>query len=448
MNKTTIFTWFLLLLTFVSKIEGKNGPDPLVYTIPIKQEINHTTRLFLQHGMEEAQQLQADAILIDLNTYGGLLEAADSMRTHILYSPIPVYVFINNNAASAGALISIACQKIYMRKGASIGAATVVDQSGEAMPDKYQSYMRSLMRATAETQRRNPQIAEAMVDDRVIVPHLVDSGKVLTLTAEEAMQWGYCDGMAETMDEIITRYLNYPHYELKSYTPSTFDRVKGFLMNPALQAILIMIMIGGLYFELQTPGLGFPSLASVVAAILYFAPLYIDGLTQNWEILLFFIGLILIALEIFVIPGFGIAGITGLACLFGGLTVGLLDNSNFDFGHVSADSIGQAALTVFSGLILGFALVLWLSHKIGAKGFLRGAALEADLEEAISAPDNQALVGQCGTTLTVLRPSGKVQVNGKSYDAVSEAGFIEAGTPIQVQRYENAQLYVLPQGHF
>ena len=205
MNKTTIFTWFLLLLTFVSKIEGKNGPDPLVYTIPIKQEINHTTRLFLQHGMEEAQQLQADAILIDLNTYGGLLEAADSMRTHILYSPIPVYVFINNNAASAGALISIACRKIYMRKGASIGAATVVDQSGAAMPDKYQSYMRSLMRATAETQGRNPQIAEAMVDDRVIVPHLVDSGKVLTLTAEEALQWGYCDGIAETMDEIITR---------------------------------------------------------------------------------------------------------------------------------------------------------------------------------------------------------------------------------------------------
>ena len=448
MNKTTIFTWFLLLLTFVSKIEGKNGPDPLVYTIPIKQEINHTTRLFLQHGMEEAQQLQADAILIDLNTYGGLLEAADSMRTHILYSPIPVYVFINNNAASAGALISIACRKIYMRKGASIGAATVVDQSGAAMPDKYQSYMRSLMRATAETQGRNPQIAEAMVDDRVIVPHLVDSGKVLTLTAEEALQWGYCDGIAETMDEIITRYLNYPQYELNSYTPSTFDRVKGFLMNPALQAILIMIMIGGLYFELQTPGLGFPSLASVVAAILYFAPLYIDGLTQNWEILLFFIGLILIALEIFVIPCFGVAGIAGLACLFSGLTVGLLDNTNFDFAHVSADSIGQASLTVFSGLILGFALVLWLSHKIGTKGFLRRAALEADLEEAVSSPDYQTLVGQEGTALTVLRPSGKIQINGKSYDAVSEAGFIEAGTPVVVQRYENAQLYVVPQGHF
>ena len=219
-------------------------------------------------------------------------------------------------------------------------------------------------------------------------------------------------------------------------------------MNPALQAILIMIMIGGLYFELQTPGLGFPSLASVVAAILYFAPLYIDGLTQNWEILLFFIGLILIALEIFVIPGFGVAGIAGLACLFSGLTVGLLDNTNFDFAHVSADSIGQASLTVFSGLILGFALVLWLSHKIGTKGFLRRAALEADLEEAVSSPDYQTLVGQEGTALTVLRPSGKVHINGKSYDAVSEAGFIEAGTPVVVQRYENAQLYVVPQGHF
>ncbi|MGM9760620.1 MAG: nodulation protein NfeD [Parabacteroides sp.] len=450
----------VLFLLAWNGLQAEENRRQTVYTIPIKEEITHTTRLYLAHGLEEANELGAAAVLIDLNTYGGLVEAADSMRTQILYSPIPVYVFINNNAASAGALISIACQKIYMRKGANIGAATVVNQSGSAMPDKYQSYMRSMMRATAEAHgrdtlvqqgdtvlkwRRDPLIAEAMVDERVIVPHLVDSGKVLTFTAEEAIQWGYCDGLAETTDEIITRYLGFSSYELKGYTPSGVDRIKGFLLSPALQAILIMIIIGGIYFELQTPGIGFPSLASLVAAILYFAPLYIDGLAQNWEILLFLSGLVLLALEIFVFPGFGVAGIAGIACLFAGLTIGLVDNSDFDFGHVPGAAIGRAATTVLAGLVMGFVLVLWLSHKIGSRGLFRKVALEADLEQAVSTPDYQALVGQCGTALTVLRPSGKVQIGGKSYDAVSESGFVEAGSAVRVERYENAQLYVVPQ---
>lgn len=207
-----------------------------------------------------------------MNTYGGLLESADSMRTAILYSPIPVYVFIDNNAASAGALISIACKKIYMRKGANIGAATVVNQTGAALPDKYQSYMRSMIRSTAEAQgkdtliqngdtiykwKRDPLIAEAMVDDRVIVPNLIDSGKVLTLTSQEALKWGYCDGIAESPDQVITEYIGCKDYEIKSYEPSWFDNVKGFFMSPVIQSLLIIIIIGGIYFEMQTPGLGF-----------------------------------------------------------------------------------------------------------------------------------------------------------------------------------------------
>ena len=162
----------------------------LVYAIDIRREIDNTTWLYLRNGLAEARALEADAVLLHMNTYGGLLEAADSMRTAVLYSPIPVHVFIDNNAASAGALISIACQKIFMREGANIGAATVVEQTGEAAPDKYQSYMRSMIRSTAEAHgkdtlvqagdtvykwRRDPLIAEAMVDDRVVVPHLVDT---------------------------------------------------------------------------------------------------------------------------------------------------------------------------------------------------------------------------------------------------------------------------------
>lgn len=430
-----------------------------VYTIDIKKEINNTTKLYLSNGLAEAQEIGADAILIHMNTYGGLLEAADSMRTAILYSPIPVYVFIDNNAASAGALISIACKKIFMRKGANIGAASVVNQTGEILPDKYQSYMRSMIRSTAEAHgkdtiiqngdtiykwKRDPLIAEAMVDERTVVPGVSDSGKVLTFTAEEAVKWGYCDGIAESVDEVITEFIGYPVYQTKRYTPSWYDNLKGFLMNPVFQSLLILVIIGGIYFELQTPGVGFPTLAAITAAILYFAPLYIDGLAQNWEILLFIIGLILIALEVFVIPGFGITGITGIVCVIGGLTMSLIDNFYFDFEGVTSADSGRAALTVLMGIAFAFLAMLWLSSRIGHKNSLfRRVALQTDLEDSFSSPAWEDMVGKEGVAATVLRPAGKVDIDGEYYDGVSELGFIEKGTPVRVVRFENAQVYVV-----
>lgn len=456
--KKTNQLFLLGLVAFLNLFTSFAKEKPIVYAIDIREEINPATRLYLSHGLAEARQMEADAVLLRLNTYGGLLDAADSMRTAILYSPIPVYVFIDNNAASAGALISIACKKIYMRPGANIGAATVVNQTGEAMPDKYQSYMRSMIRSTAEAQgkdtlveagdtvfrwRRDPKIAEAMVDDRIIIPHLIDSGKVLTFTAEEAAKWGYCDGIASSTDEVITRYLGYPAYELKTYAPSTFDKIKGFLMNPMIQTLLIMVIFGGLYFEMQTPGVGFPGAAALVAAVLYFAPLYLDGLAQNWEILIFVAGLLLLALEIFVIPGFGVAGISGLVFIFGGLTMGLLNNTDFDFEQVAPADAGRAGFTVLIGLVLSFGLIIWLSDKIGSKGMLRKMALQADLEKAVSSPSLIDLIGREGRAATVLRPSGKVLVDGEMYDGVSESGFIERGKSVRVVRFENAQVYVV-----
>lgn len=454
-----IFNTFLIIVSLTFHVQWLTATTkPLVYQIDIQQEIDKTSWIYLKNGLAEAEYLHAQAVLIHMNTYGGLLETADSMRTAILYSPIPVSVFIDNNAASAGALISIACQRIYMRKGANIGAATVVDQTGKAMPDKYQSYMRSMIRSTAEAHgkdtlitqqdttyrwQRDPLIAEAMVDDRVIVPNLIDSGKVLTFTAEEAMKWNYCDGLAESVDQVITEYMGYSSYELVAYQPSWYDRVKGFLLSPMLQSLLIMLIIGGIYFEMQTPGIGFPLATSVVAAVLYFAPLYIDGLAQSMEILAFLLGLLLLLVEIFVIPGFGIAGISGIVLIVGGLTLSLLGNRDFDFQQVSAADSGRAALTVLVGLGIGFALILWLSHKIGSKGPLRRVALNADLGEAISSPTHQELIGKEGIAQTVLRPSGKVQIEGQIYDGISESGFVEKGEPIVVIKSENAQVYVV-----
>lgn len=460
---------FLIILSIVAtslllqvNIYGNNQAKELYFSIDLKKNVGSTTWIYIQKGFEEARKANANIIIIEMNTYGGEVSFADSIRTKILNSDIPVIVFIDNNAASAGALISLACDKIYMSQAATIGAASVVDQTGQKLPDKYQSYMRATMRATAEAHgkdtvvtgndtvvkwKRDPLIAEAMVDERTVVPNVADSGKILTFTTQEALKYGYCDGTAENIREIIKKESGNQPYELVKFKPTTWDNIKGFLMSPILQGILIMLIIGGIYFELQSPGIGFALGVAITAAVLYFAPLYIDGLAANWEIILFIIGLILIAFEIFVIPGFGISGISGIALVVTGLILSLLNNVNFDFEPVHPGDTGKAILTVIGGLTLGFGLILYLSSKIGSKGLFRKLALETTLEnkEGYVGVSLEAdnLVGKTGVASTVLRPSGKVKVDGKVYDAVSVNGeFIEKGIQVIIVRYETGQVYV------
>ena len=463
MNKILIILSIVISSLLASgNLYSNNQARALYFTIDLKKNVGSTTWIYIQKGFEEARKANANTIVIEMNTYGGEVSYADSIRTKILNSDIPVIVFIDNNAASAGALISIACDKIYMSQAATIGAASVVDQTGQKLPDKYQSYMRATMRATAEAHgkdtvvtgndtvvkwKRDPLIAEAMVDERTVVPNVADSGKILTFTTQEALKYGYCDGTAENIREIIKKESGNQPYELVKFKPTTWDNIKGFLMSPILQGILIMLIIGGIYFELQSPGIGFALGVAITAAVLYFAPLYIDGLAANWEIILFVIGLILIAFEIFVIPGFGISGISGIALVVTGLILSLLNNVNFDFEPVHPGDTGKAILTVIGGLTLGFGLILYLSSKIGSKGLFRKLALETTLEnkEGYVGVSLEAdnLVGKTGVASTVLRPSGKVKVDGKVYDAVSVNGeFIEKGIQVIIVRYETGQVYV------
>ncbi|GBU06692.1 serine protease [Bacteroidales bacterium] len=453
----TLALFIYIFICSTSIIFAQND-KPLILQININQEINPTSQIFLSKGLAEAYNKKASAVLLHLNTYGGTVVDADSMRSAILYSKIPVYVFIDNNAASAGALIAIACKGIYMRKGANIGAATVVNETGEVMPDKYQSYMRSTIRATAEAQgkdtiingsdsiftwKRDPKIAEAMVDPSLYIPQVVDSGKVLSLTTEEAINLKYCDGSAESVDEVITKYLGYKDYVVELYKPSLYDKLRGFLLNPALQAILIMLIVAGIYFELQTPGMGFPSATALAAAIIYFTPLYMDGLAENWEIIIFVIGIILIFFEIFVIPGFGIAGISGIACISLGLILAMINNDYFSFEHTQGSDITRSVLTVFSGLTLGFFFLIFLSSRIGAKGMFQKFALETDLHEA-SVKDStfKNFIGSQAEVISDLRPSGKVMIENEIYDAIALTGFIEKGQKVRIVKTDNAQLYV------
>lgn len=418
-----------------------------VYVFEIKEEIARPAVFKTQKAFREADSLGVDFVLIHMNTYGGAVDAADSIRTRILQSKIPVIVFVDNNAASAGALISIATDRIYMRPGANIGAATVVDQTGEVVPDKFQSYMRSMMRSTAEAKGRDPEIAQAMVDPSFEIPGIIEEGKVLTFTASEAMRFGFCEGLAENIEEVM-QMAGIENYEIVEQKFSWAERLIGFLISPIVSGLLIMLILGGIYFELQTPGIGFPILLAVAAALVYFAPLYIEGLASNWEIAFFIVGIILIAVELFVIPGFGVTGVLGAVFVITGLAMAMVGNDGWDFTGVPAREIMVAFMIVIIALFLSITTSFYIGKKLFTqtsrfKGLALNTVQETESGYSSASPQMKNLLGKTGTAFTVLRPSGKVEVDDDIYDATALTGYIEKGEAIKVVKYETSQVFVV-----
>lgn len=436
---------------------------PKVLQINLRKEVNSVSWMEIKKGLETAYQQKYNSVLINMNTYGGEVLYADSIRTAILNAPVPVFVFINNNAASAGALISIACDKIFMRSSGTIGASTVVDQTGAPAIDKYQSYMRGLIRATAQAQgkdtiisgkdtsilwHRDPRIAEAMVDQDIFIPNVIDSGKVLTFTANEALENGYCDGIAETANEVLTKYVGYSDYHMTVFKMTGWDTLKGNLMSTALKGILIMVIIAGIWYELQAPGIGLPTLVATIAATFYFAPLYMDGLAQNWEIIVFVLGLVLLLIEVLVIPGFGLTGVLGILFVITGLTFAMIDNATFEFNLQGLTGITEPLLLVSLSITFSIGLCIWISSRIGqGNGLFRRIALTSvqnNEDGFVAVPmEFKEMIGKTGLADTDLRLSGKVRIEEKMYDAISEYGFIEKGETIQVTRFDSGQVYVV-----
>lgn len=458
-KQTTLIFLTLLFLALGSLIQAAAQTKVLVFDM--KEEIGSSAWIHTSQALKKATDVQADHIVIDMNTYGGEVTFADSIRSAILACRIPVYAFVNVNAASAGSLIATACDSIFMSPGASIGACTVVSGAdGSKMPDKYQSYMRAIMRSTAEAHPwkdgtdstrlflRDPRLAEAMVDESVAIEGIIDSLHVLTLTTREAIRLNYCEGQMTSVAEVVEHVA--PGAVIERYEPSTFDDIKGGLLSTGLRGILILLIIGGLYFELQTPGVGFPLLVSIGAAVLYFAPLYIDGLAANWEVLLFLLGIGLLALEVFVIPGFGIAGIAGIVCTVTSLTLSLVGNDGFSFDGVESADVAVSLWTVIISLVLSVAVCVVLGRtvfKAKRGSVLSGLTLEATQEAedgyvGVDKKELDSMVGSAGVADTDLRPGGKVRIGDVVYDAISDGPFIEHGSEVEVTSTSSGQIVV------
>jgi membrane-bound serine protease (ClpP class) len=440
MSTTSIFkkitlVIFLSMLYFTVSAANKS----IIFRIRLDSEINTLAQKKVILGLEKAHDRKADFIILDLDTYGGAVDAADSIRSAILRCDIPVVAYINMQAASAGALISIACDSIYMKTGSSIGAATVVSTTGSVMPDKYQSFMRGMMRSTAEANGRNPKIAEAMVD----------TAHVLSLTPSEAIKVGYCEGVCESVDEVAQNLTKGQPggYRIESVQLSPSEKAVLFMMNPILQAIFLIMIIGGIYIEFKTPGIGVPIAVAILGAILYFSPLYIQSLAQNWEILLFIVGLILLGMELFVIPGFGVCGITGIVSIVVSLTFAAVDN---DLVFNGKGDFNYMAVLLPFGLVIISAFIaitgsIFLVHKLYPTKTFDYVALRQSLDEKDGfvgvKTGMDSLVGNEATVFNDLKPSGKVMVNGRVYEATLTFGYAAKGESVRIVKAEQGRLY-------
>lgn len=441
--KNFAFTTQFLLILFFSVIntvafsQSNNSTQTVkIFTFELKEQIAPSAFRTVSKALEKAESEQADYIIMDLNTYGGAVDMADSIRTKFMKCEIPTISWINNNAASAGALISIACDSIYMATGASIGASTVVNQTGEQAPDKYQSYMRSTMRSTAEAQNRDPQIAEAMVDDRISIPNVTDSGEVITFTPTEAMLHGFAEGQANSIDEIVKNHLKIENYTISKYKKSSFEKFISFLLNPMVSSVLMFMMIGGIWYEIQSPGVGFPIIASIIGATFYFMPLYLEGLVENWEILLLIIGILLLIAEVFVIPGFGIAGILGFACILIALTFSLVDNDLFNWDSDGVEMISFPLFRVLVTLLLIVIFTFVLMPVLFKNSRFSQLALETEASQekgyTVLEDGLKELIGQQGIVVNELKPMGRIQVGSKIYTARSISGWVDANEQVEI----------------
>jgi membrane-bound serine protease (ClpP class) len=395
---------------------------------------------YVQRVVEEAESSNADAVVFKINTFGGRVDAATQIKDAILNSSILTVAFIDKRAISAGALISLSCQKIVMVPGASIGATTVVDQTGKKQAEKYQSYMRGEMRSTAERNSRRADIAEGMVDERVVIEGLVDSTQLITLTSKEAIKYGIADTILSTEKEVFG-FINLQDADIIKMNVTWAEEVVKFLTHPIVSSLLIMIIMVGLFTEVKTPGWGVPGTAALIALVLFFGSGYFLDLVSYIEIILFAVGVILLIVEIFVIPGFGMAGVFGVLLIVTSLFLGLIS----DFPIIDFAIVKNALIQFTGALVASLILFYILTRTLPKTNMWNRLILTTNINEKSGYTTTKSITrlkGKTGVALTDLRPSGAAIINNKRIDVVTYGEYIPKGIQVIVVAEEGSKVIV------
>ena len=443
---------FLTIFYFVN-VTDIYSADKVVYRVPIQGVIDLGLPTFIERIIDEAEKNQIQAIIFDIDTFGGRVDAATQIKDAILDSDVPTIAFINRRAISAGALISLSCERIYMTGGGTIGAATAVDMSGNKASEKVISYMREEMASTAENRNRNTDIAKCMVDEELSFSHIVindDSvevtdlegrkeGKLITLTTEQAIKYKMADGSAEDFDELL-ELIELSDVAVKTLSENWSENLVRFLTNPVVASLLTTFGFLGILFELQSPGWGIPGTFGAVCLTLSLSASVIVKLATKSDLLIVLVGFGLLMVEAFLIPGFGVAGLAGIVVILWGLYMLLLPDV-----PVSQEIYDAAMTGLTIGLIGGiFALILLFRLMTKTKFWVKLTSPEIQSKEEgyNSSLGLEHLVGETGLATSDLRPSGWVLVNNTKIFVVTEGEFVDKDQQVTIMSVDGNRVVV------
>ena len=498
-TKRRIFSGILILLgSLLSWLAAVSSDHALVYVINIRNEIGNGLRVYIDNGIKQASEAEADAIIFDVHTPGGAVGAARDIIDAIQRTELPTIAYVNTEAISAGAMISLSCDQIVMRHGGAIGDSAPVSIQGEELSEKAVSYVRGKIRATAERGGRNPDIAAAMVDKRLYLVRFIDGeiitlreeeyierkdlgeemdiiasggaeGELLTLTTEEALEYNLADGEADTVEDLLGMYqIVEVDGERKVLTTEGIaqkqmefgdggvkvikslqgaiqetvlitlaDRFVFFVTSPLISGTLLALGTLGLFVEIRTPGFGIPGIAGLICLGLFFWGHRLLNISADYAALAFILGVALLLIELFVIPGFGVAGIAGIVLMLGSVF----------FVFRNAYKLETAVFGLSFAIILAFALAIALSYVLPKTRTWNHLVLSTVMDSGVgfhSAPreDFQGYVGKTGIALTPLRPAGTVRVDDKRLDVVTAGDFIVRETPVKIINVEGSKIFV------
>jgi membrane-bound serine protease (ClpP class) len=422
---TLILSWMLMARMITAQ-------EPVVYRISVSGVIENGLAPYIARSLREAEAAGAAAAYLDIDTPGGRVDAAQRIVDAVRRADIPVYAYVNPRAFSAGAMIALAADSIYMRSGGVIGAATPVDGQGQKAPAKIVSAMRAEFRALAEERGLDPRVAEAMVDEEIEIPGLVAKGELLTLSTNEALRVRFATAAVDGEPELLAA-VGLPGARVVATKANWAENVVRFVTHPLVAPLLLSLGVLGLVFEIKTGGFGLGGAFGLLSLGLFFGSSFLIGLAGWEEVLLLGLGAVALAVEVFVLPGFGVAGIAGLLAVSAAIVLAMVSNS-----PTTTDIMQAITVLGVSFLITAAASFAWLRHlpSSGRFGglFLRGGMAQS--EGYISAPARAELVGQGGVAATDLRPAGVAVVGAERLDVVTEGEYLAQGTPVEIVRSE------------
>lgn len=419
----SILILFILLLTSFGYADKNEASK--VYIVPINGEINRATYNYIKDIMNDLNKEKVDAIIFEIDTYGGLILEAEKIKNLIIGTNIPTISYVNSKAESAGVLLAIASEKVVVAKNATIGSAETIPNT-----EKILSLWRAMLRDTAQYRGRDSNLIEAMADSDIVIDEVSHKGKLVNLTSKEALQYGVADYTSESYEDILAHF-GIETNEIVEKKEGLQIKLAKYISSPYMSSLLLALGFTGLIIEMLTPGFGFGATVSVLGFGLYFSGNILAG-NSNWTSLALFVtGLILLVIE-GIVPGFGLPGISGIILVFAGT---ILAMSNFSIAILSL-SLAIIITTIVTIILMKLGFRSKLLDKIVLNS-------KHDKEKGYLSVDSMdILLGKEGTAITELRPSGFIDIDGKKYDALSDGSFIPRDSFIKVVRVEGSKIFV------